>query len=1394
MFKKLVCILISISMVLCVCFFGDINAQNTQTEFERFFNKYSDVAAYSIANYTGDYDATTFGDTYSDLYTLSYQYTTIENPSHHDFHGYIYTIDEAKKVFGETDEGVIGAINAGETLFAPHYDNSIRHVDDVEDSNGIKKDAWFSSVYYRKDKQAPVSKGGISFGIKDGSKITENDRELTFIFEYLDNTEEDITLQYVNNNWTGEKFIGGSLNISRTGTNTWKTGCITVSDAMFAPESDNRNTGLCTRKEDFLLKGNDMYISSMMVIKSDEITEYARATAKYTGGYDATEFKEEISDLYAYGYLYTKLSNKRANFNGYIYTIDEAKKVYGENDESVRAAQRNGCKYYAPRSDNSFRYEENVEDILGIKKDAWHSDKYWRADEMEERNGGISFGIKDGSRIKETDRELTFRIEYLDKDTTPFELQYISSGWTGDRYVGNTVKYPRTGSNEWKTAYISVNDAFFAPESDSRTTAICSGKEDFIIKGNNLYIHSVTVVPTSLASIVAHQTDNLPATVYTNKDAVTGRTWYAMQIPGKRTFRSYVTVQSWNKSGTKFLVSANSKLYEFDTLNHTYKFLDAGDTGSCYVSPENDIYYIWSGYAYKIDWDTYEKTTLCKFSDEISGFGSLCVTTDGRYFSGYPYLNGEHFAALVILDTKTGTICYEGEKDFSYNKDTLGIGHPILNPKYKNLLFFCHEGTTEKIPDRLWMVDTDTGIMQNIFKQSYNENGTTAECSGHEVWNKDGEYLYFVKYGKKQNKGQNGIVRIPFKDGKFTGEREYINGDAKYWHCYPSGDNNWVVADVNTGEVWIMSTNTHKSYQIADFELVSGERTDPHPHFSYASNSINWDIDFGGDTSKRGVAWADVSDITLSKEYNETRIPVGDNTEAVSVTNTKSEVKTEVISGKTFVKATSGNNVYINIKDDFAKSVNQNITVSFSTYSTADATMNIGYTSPVESDQNWHEYEDRSATVAIKKGTNSYSVNFGNININNINKYRSDLVFTSSLGDTYIADVKIDTYSDGYKNAPSKACAITATPMNHAGLCVVEGLYNMAHVDDTIECTNLGISSTQIQEAKNKGYSYLSTGLDGAFTCKNVTDTDGVTKNAWFITKSYRVNTDKNSNVSGFLYFNVDTDTITANDNKLYLTIEYLDNRRERFDIQYINSTGTQYTELNVRPTNTGKWKRDTFIIEDAGIALSASDNVLLNGRADVRIVSREKDLYVSKIAFEKPGSKYITNIKSGISNGNVTFEVDAVNNTSDSSKIKVYTGVYDTDGKLKRASVSSEVTLGAQKVLSVLSDPVAINKDETAKVFVLGGNIMPYIPSENTLDINVVVSDTNTKLTWTKYPYGYEVHYKIFCDGVQVGATYDTEFTYNKSLSGTHNWHIEICDVYGRNLWFGIASKVTKK
>ena len=1153
----------------------------------------------------------------------------------------------------------------------------------------------------------------------------------------------------------------------------------------------------------------------------------AYSVAEFTGNYKATTFGDTMVDLYAFSYLYCQFVNKRTDFHGLLYTIEEARAAFPSDSAKIDAAVAQSRKYYAPGKDNSFRYEENVTDVNGVKKDAWFTDAYYRADKGSSAAGGISFGIKDGSRIKSTDNELSFVVEFLDNDNGTIKIQYINTDWTGGKYVGSECTIGKTNTGKWKTVVVPVNNAKFMPESNTSSTALCSGREDFVLKGNNIYVSRVMVIKSDELPPVAtiHEAVSYPKQVIVDtddKDGIT-RTYNYMQINGQKTVRPYVTSQSWNTDGTKFIVgTTTNQMYEYDTVNETLRYLDETSSGSslnAVVTASNDIYYISNRCVYKIDWDTYARTLVCFLPKDCNGFSTLSVSDDGRYLSGY--FTGSAGGNLARLNLETGTLDKVYNKNFSEeNPESQGVGHPIINPEYPNVLFFCNEGTTDYIPDRLWMVDLDNGKMENIFRQSYNYDGTTAECSGHEVWGKNGEYLYFVKYGKNQNKGQNGIVRIPFKDGKFTGEREYINGDAAYWHCFPSGDDNWVAADVSTGEIYLIGVKDHSSLLVADFDLnASGVEHpyQPHPHFSFNSTSINWQMVTDKDNpDSLGAAWVDVSDITLLKDYDKIEYNIGQYAKAKGYTNTKSQITTQVVSGNTFVKAENGNNIYVDIDDSFAKTVYQKAKLTFTAYSQSASKVKVGYTSGSQNDKELHKFEDVCLWVDLKSGTNTYSVDMGYVNLNNVCKYASDMYFNSKSGTTYIKDVSIELCSDysdfEFFDENSVYCFPGEGQDYYMGLrALSENVDNYSsklfHVDDAEAIGYKDITAEQVAEVKKAGYSYIANAVDGAFTYKTVTDTTGVTKNAWFTTKNKRVNTTSSyTGIAGQIYFRLTNDTITADDNEVIFTIEYLDNRTKTFNIRYVNTAGNKATGIHtITPTNTGKWKRVSFLVSDAAISSTNSGTGLGTGKgySDFRIEANSEDLYVSKVILQKPGQQLATdlvysvdgeNISSQYSKGNVSVNATVTNKTNVSSTMNVYVAVFDKFGDVVSVSKTPDTTVASLECKSLTASGVKVDDGDILKVFVWDDELYPYDVEQNNLGFKAVVSGSDTILTWNKYNNSDNCNYKVYCDDKLVTVTNELGYTQTDTTKGKHIWHIEVADSYGICIDKSIKATVTTK
>ena len=329
-----------------------------------------------------------------------------------------------------------------------------------------------------------------------------------------------------------------------------------------------------------------------------------------------------------------------------------------------------------------------------------------------------------------------------------------------------------------------------------------------------------------------------------------------MNYKGNQILRPYVTEQSWNSDGTKFIFGYNETLYEYDIVNQTARALDTARVDGVHlmavVTPENKIYYRkpYSG-TWCIDWTNYCKTKISDYQ-----FNLISVTNNGNYITGTYVGATDNATTLYRADVVKGTL-ESMPCNLSTANNSVGANHLQINPEYSNLMFFCNEGNTA-MPDRMWLADWTSLSTTNAFVQNKNNDGTAKEYFGHEVWGMTGEKLYWVSYDETgTTESLQGLCRSD-KDGS---NREYINRDYSYWHCYPSGDDNWIVADTADGQILLVSTQTKKSKYLAKFSMNNNwsHPYQPHPVISFNSSSVGWQMVYN---NVLGCAWMDVTDIT----------------------------------------------------------------------------------------------------------------------------------------------------------------------------------------------------------------------------------------------------------------------------------------------------------------------------------------------------------------------------------------------------------------------------------------------------------------------------------------------------------------------------------------------------
>ncbi len=838
-------------------------------------------------------------------------------------------------------------------------------------------------------------------------------------------------------------------------------------------------------------------------------------------------------------------------------------------------------------------------------------------------------------------KKMLIVITYYDygPDAANFWLQYSSSDNSVSNPAYKELAIRKTGMEpRWKSVSFLVDDAAFKGSMNyGCDIRIRSGAYNAISKievmDYSAFTHAGTVVGKYTPSVVS--------------DKTTGRTSYYMDFNGKPAIRPYVTAQSWNYDGTKFIFgsynpvettdsSGNTvvradengyRLYEYDIINNIIRQIDYNITScvgglNAVVSPDDYIYYSRSddgtgnGGTYRMNWLTYEKERLISQTNS-----TMNVTNDGKYMSGYSGVRRS------LTDGKATSVnlahVYNLWNEITHVPEGEGhsLGHPMINPEYPHLLFFCHEGTTNYIHDRLWISNLDTGESYNSFVQAPYSTTETAETSGHEVWAMDGEMMYWVKYSSSNNAGQSGLMRMD----KFGSNREYINGDYNYWHCSPSGDNIWIASDTNTGQIILVNANTYSSYYISKFNMFNWVHPNqPHPHISFNSHAVSWQM-MNSNSSPTGIGWQIVRDIT-AHAANRQIVEFTNSANIVTCKGSANYTTAETISGTNYRVAAANCGVFVDIPNEVVKSTNANISVQISYLDRGTKPLKLVYTSGVNGINDLPTRENKTYSIT-KSGSNTnktVTVNLNGINVNDAGRFRTDFYLASDDG-AYISSVKVSTTDPTISGYEPITAYTDINSGNSSGLeatCYANTpsydntLYS---IDDVEGWTAAGITQETVNNAKSAGSSYVTLNTDGAWMYASKADSIGNIRKAVFAPRNYR-QTGSYYNISGNAYFKITDDTITENDNNLTIEVDYLD-LASGFNIVYASTNAEKFTTVNVKGGGTGLWKKATINVTDAKMSSTNSKTLLGSTYDDIKIQSLGSEMYISKVSVSKTPS-----------------------------------------------------------------------------------------------------------------------------------------------------------------------------
>ena len=509
---------------------------------------------------------------------------------------------------------------------------------------------------------------------------------------------------------------------------------------------------------------------------------------------------------------------------------------------------------------------------------------------------------------------------------------------------------------------------------------------------------------TGIPELAAYQYYNpvkIPKESITDKQS--GRTYYYMNFDGAMALKPYVSSHNWNYEGDKFIFGCRqtNAMYEYDIVNETVRFLDHAQCDGVHlyatVLPNNMIYYCKDGNLWKMNWETGEKEFVVNRS-----FSILSVTNDETYASG-DYAGSNARGAIGRVNLKTGEF-EEMFKDFkAENPNSQGVNHSQINPGYPELNFFCNEGETTLIPDRLWLLNWDTGEMYNMFKQAVREDGLTGENSGHEVWGMDGEYMYWVKFLNNQTIGQTGLMR----SDKYGNTREYINGDYSYWHCYPSGDDNWIVGDTSGGQIILVNANSYQSQLLAQIRMYNWNHPyQPHPCVSRNAASVNWQM--VNDDNLLGIGWMDISDLT-SNNVDPEYLKINDQLTAITYEGTDCYAQKGEYNNEECIIVPKKSKLCCDIDDDFLYTEDGKVQLEITYLDFGILPITINYTGAIKDEHDLANCSDLTQ-APTKTGTGTWktiTVELPEANLANGGEHKSDFIMYSLFSQLIIKDIKI---------------------------------------------------------------------------------------------------------------------------------------------------------------------------------------------------------------------------------------------------------------------------------------------------------------------------------------------------------------------------------------------------
>ena len=497
-------------------------------------------------------------------------------------------------------------------------------------------------------------------------------------------------------------------------------------------------------------------------------------------------------------------------------------------------------------------------------------------------------------------------------------------------------------------------------------------------------------------------------------DEGTGRTYYTIDLNGEHAIRSYYSMPVWAKDAEKFYFYDNQyRLYEFDVETEKYKYIDSlFGQNLVMVSKLGNVFYIRNNKEIVRMYPDYTKEVVgtLPLDMNIGAAGLLQVNDDESYLSvEITENNSTEFDVtkkkrIPVLDISTG----EWDLRYIYGFDTkvYAPDHMNLNPNpaYSNLVAFAHEGTGdngEGNPERIWLLDRDTGEIKNLFKQKMSYGTVPAETVGHEDWMKSGELMMFCNSSKTTLGG----ITLFKKDGS---DRRYVNNDYNYLHASGSTvTDRFVVSDTgyngSATKLVLIDCYTGKSYLLATLPQNGRDPGHTHPCFSYDGTKVIFGL-YAEDLKTIRFGWMDISDI-INNVADGRDIVLSDSCTTTSYGDTDFFLADKTVDGKNFYSIADGNHMNVNIISFEKETVDVELTFDYVDNGTENIVIDyVKWEAPSGKNKviNYSETVERTNSGEIKTAT----VKLYGINAENLKMMAADLTIKGENSELLVRNVK----------------------------------------------------------------------------------------------------------------------------------------------------------------------------------------------------------------------------------------------------------------------------------------------------------------------------------------------------------------------------------------------------